>query len=457
MIRSVKWNNHPVLGNLEINFVNQSAGKPYNTIVLAGDNGTGKTTILETLVSFYSGNSFFPFSSIEYEQNGSIFRITPYTKDGTGGRNYERQKLGSGIEARPIFHAGVWDDIRKDKEDPRTNGFAYSKARSGFVVKNVTQTSGLSLDNEPREDDRQEDFTSIKQLLIDIDTQDNSDLATDLRDKTISGISEHDAKSRISRFTKAFNGFFDDLHFRKIKKEDGNVDIYFQKEGKSIKIDQLSTGEKQIVFRGSLLLKNEGKLNGGVIFVDEPELSLHPKWQQKILNFYRSLFSFGGRQDVQMIFATHSEYVIKSALEDRDNVLVLVLSESRGVVSARSVIAPFALPVMTTAETNYLAFGATSVDYHIELYSFLMSLSSTDTISSFDNFLKNQPECSDAVYQKVYSYQKSPNKFITYLMLPTYIRNCIDHPDSFHSFSEIELNASIAVLIKIIQRITGNH
>ena len=51
MITKVKWNNHEILGNLELNFTKDD-GSPYSTIVLAGENGTGKTTILETLSTF---------------------------------------------------------------------------------------------------------------------------------------------------------------------------------------------------------------------------------------------------------------------------------------------------------------------------------------------------------------------------------------------------------------------
>lgn len=55
MITKLKWKDHPILGNLELNFTN-SSGKPYNTIVLAGENGTGKTTILETLIFLINYN-----------------------------------------------------------------------------------------------------------------------------------------------------------------------------------------------------------------------------------------------------------------------------------------------------------------------------------------------------------------------------------------------------------------
>lgn len=41
-IRKVKWANHPVLGNLELDFVNPLTNHPFSTIVFAGENGSGK-------------------------------------------------------------------------------------------------------------------------------------------------------------------------------------------------------------------------------------------------------------------------------------------------------------------------------------------------------------------------------------------------------------------------------
>ena len=41
MIPRVKWRNHAVLGDLELDFT-KANGTPYNTIVLAGENGTGR-------------------------------------------------------------------------------------------------------------------------------------------------------------------------------------------------------------------------------------------------------------------------------------------------------------------------------------------------------------------------------------------------------------------------------
>ena len=113
----------------------------------------------------------------------------------------------------------------------------------------------------------------------------------------------------------------------------------FEKNGKQIFIDDLSTGEKQIVFRGTHLLKNSNNLSGGVVLIDEPELSMHPKWQEKILKYYCDLFMSGGAQTAQMIFATHSEYVLRAALTPPNNndMLIVVLKENGGVIEPHRV------------------------------------------------------------------------------------------------------------------------
>lgn len=70
-IRKVKWVNHPVLGNLELDFVNPLTNHPFSTIVFVGENGSGKTTILETLNTFLCIGSFKPFDMIEFEVEAS--------------------------------------------------------------------------------------------------------------------------------------------------------------------------------------------------------------------------------------------------------------------------------------------------------------------------------------------------------------------------------------------------
>ncbi len=63
MMKRIQWKNHQLLGNLKLNFTNKN-GVPYNTIILAGKNGTGKTTILDSLASFLNLGSFEYFELV---------------------------------------------------------------------------------------------------------------------------------------------------------------------------------------------------------------------------------------------------------------------------------------------------------------------------------------------------------------------------------------------------------
>jgi hypothetical protein len=37
-------------------------------------------------------------------------------------------------------------------------------------------------------------------------------------------------------------------------------------------------------------LQNKNSINGNIVLIDEPEISLHPNWQLKILDFYKKIF-----------------------------------------------------------------------------------------------------------------------------------------------------------------------
>ena len=91
-----------------------------------------------------------------------------------------------------------------------------------------------------------------------------------------------------------------------------------------VKNSGFSTGEKQIVFRGSFLLKDKLSSKGALILIDEPEISLHPSWQLKILNFFKKLFiDEDGKQTSQLIIATHSPFIIHNKNRFDDKVLIL--------------------------------------------------------------------------------------------------------------------------------------
>ena len=443
MLKSIKWNNHEILGNLELDF-QKADGTAYNTIILAGENGAGKTTILETIANFLNLGSVDCFEYIKYDANGENYSITPHEVNPRLGF-HNRKKESDGTVASVITNGNTdFEKLESDLEDIRYYGCAYSKARSGFSTKVVKSTTTSQLDDSKYESDSSDDFTAIKQMLVNIKSQDNSTWARLSRNGDPRTYQEFLAFGKMHRFESAFNNFFDTPQFEDVDEEaTDEKKITFKKHGKAIAIDQMSTGEKQIVFRGSHLLKNSQNLIGGTIFVDEPELSMHPKWQGKILKYYRDLFTQNGIQVAQMFFSTHSEYVIRAALEDTDNVLVIILEDENGVI-VPSRTNDRVLPTLTAAEINYLAFGIATVDYHIAQYGRLQLMEQKHRIAACDAFIGQHQDYDPTIHEKIDNSQ-----YGNYTTWPTYIRNAIDHPDFGRQYTPEDLHKSIQLLRKL--------
>lgn len=455
-IKSVKWKEHPVLGNLFLDFFNNELNKPYETIVFAGENGTGKSTILEELSSFLNLGDFKNFEYVEYMLNGEIYKAIPTTDGNTHPTFFDlKDSNGTVTKIRCDKNNNV-QDVKSNKTDLRHYGCVFSKARSDYKTQKITTTSTKTLDTEKYDIDTNDDFTSLKQLIVDVVNQDNSDYTETNKKLGQRPMTWDDfyQTSKMFRFTSSFDDFFDNLKYGKVDDIQGEKTILFIKNGISIPVDKLSTGEKQIVFRGIYLLKNSGILEGSAIMIDEPELSMHPKWQRKILEYYKGLFTKNGQQKVQLFFATHSDHVLKEALSDINKTtnIVITLENDNGTMKTKKIDLPSVLPSITSAETNYLAFDLASNDYHIELYSSLQNKESQHSVKSCDEFIKTHQNYDPKIHSKKSSYiPQSSGKEIHYNTLPTYIRNAIDHPDLTRQFTEEELRISIKLLIELLR------
>lgn len=68
-------------------------------------------------------------------------------------------------------------------------------------------------------------------------------------------------------------------------------------------------------------------------FIDEPEISLHPLWQMKIMDFYRSIFTNSAEEQTsQMFVVTHSPFIIHNENRKNDKVIVLMRNEEGQIV-----------------------------------------------------------------------------------------------------------------------------
>lgn len=438
-IRKVKWANHPILGNLELDLVNPATNKPYSTVVLAGENGTGKTTILETLNTFLSIGSFEPFDAIEYEVEEKRYILTPATIPGSNKTFFTRYDVennsSENINTDKVHRP---NSIQSDDKDPRSYGSVFSRPRADYKTNKIESVKTNELDKNKYDSDNDDNFTSLKQLIVDVQNQDNEQYR-DINDKRNQqgqlpmSTADFEPISKIYRFKSAFNGFFETIKYKKVGNASGEKVVIFEKNGIEIPLDVLSTGEKQIVFRGAYLLRNINVLKNSTIMIDEPELSMHPLWQKKILQYYKNLFTDGNsHQTAQLFFASHSEAVISEALQNIDNTKVIVLKrDGNGQVSANCIGTPAVLPYTMAAEVNYQAFELVSTDYHNALYGYI------EAEGWKNNF--------DAQYPTVsYNRERNGTVITQRITLTEKIRHIIHHPENRNnSYTEEDLKESI--------------
>ncbi|HAV1496483.1 TPA: AAA family ATPase [Vibrio parahaemolyticus] len=102
-----------------------------------------------------------------------------------------------------------------------------------------------------------------------------------------------------------------------------NVEFINNKNANSIMLSTLSSGQLSLIY-GLIGLLSRIEDNS-LIFIDEPEVSLHPKWQEVVLKKYKEIIdSF---EKCHLIVATHSPQVASSL--DCDNSFILRMKDSK--------------------------------------------------------------------------------------------------------------------------------
>lgn len=208
--------------------------------------------------------------------------------------------------------------------------------------------------------------------------------------------------------------------------------------GKAKTADQRSDGFKQFV---SFLLtisaqnKNE-ELSQSILLLDEPETHLHPLAQEYLLTELIKI-SRNDRRNLAL-FATHSNYMI----DKRD------LSRNFRVTKENDLtdIVRLDRQISTYASVTFEVFGIASSDYHNELYARL-----------HEAFQDEDPGNREREYIKTFDsdffhtrkglpfdkpFRGTPDR----ATLPTFIRNCIHHPENGDQFSENDLRQSIGIM-----------
>lgn len=117
-------------------------------------------------------------------------------------------------------------------------------------------------------------------------------------------------QENIDELFKVINDFFKDTNKSIEISKGNNSTLVFKQDDKTISLEQLSAGEKQlllILLKVFLLEKKPA-----VVFMDEPEISLHLRWQREIINAIQKL-----NPASQLIISTHSPSMFGAGWGDK--------------------------------------------------------------------------------------------------------------------------------------------
>lgn len=115
---------------------------------------------------------------------------------------------------------------------------------------------------------------------------------------------DHIRASQLSVPKRKFQDMLDDLFSYTHKRIDRRRnEIVFYQDDELLPSYKLSSGEKQMLIILLTVLVRDGQ--HCVLFMDEPEASLHVEWQQRLISMIREL-----NPNVQVILTTHSPALI---------------------------------------------------------------------------------------------------------------------------------------------------
>jgi len=349
-LRSINFLNDPILGNLDLDFC--SGGEVASAIYIAGENGTGKTAILNSIFKLANlqpdqikdGSTtnyriqlapeemaiLSEHNSFRVAEGSAISECIVVTLSGEGGQDWNRIKLVATVNDEKKEFPG---HILASEEAKKIFKLLFSDVAINFTPRNIASVTSKNLDEVAISQKSTDNLaTEITQLMIDIQALDDSDLSKWVRENRDQAVEDGILDRRISRFRTAFSSMFPSKRYEEIRNVEGQKQVVFSDKGRECFIGDLSSGEKQVVFRGGFFLKDAGAAVGFVGIIDEPEVSLHPDWQLKIMDFYKSIL--GVNQDPrnsQVIVATHSPFILHNYDKSNEKIIVLKRAEDGSV------------------------------------------------------------------------------------------------------------------------------
>lgn len=181
------------------------------------------------------------------------------------------------------------------------------------------------------------------------------------------------------------------------------------------------------------------------LFIDEPEICLHPSGQTKLLEALMLI-----SKERQVFITTHSPFMLSSP--KLRNAGLFIFNKRNNINSiSRADTSPMFPWSPSWGEISYKAYNLPTVELHNELYGHLQDLSSSNTIRSFEQWLsQNGIQLNKQWIQERQGVPQRPEQ----ATLQTFIRNHIHHPENItmrgNIYTRPELEQSIAEMVGLL-------
>lgn len=295
-IKRIRIENFRSIDALDLDLVGPGR-KPLDLAVIAAPNSFGKTSVLEACIRALRHDTLLPTRRkprSDIRKGCDDFEIILTLADEAGeevevGRN--AYGPNSGQRYSPVL-------------DPISVEYFTSWRTPEFV--GTVELTAKKRGRRPTDNEKNR-LWRLKQLLVNTTAEkafvDEADRSTSVR-------KEHEAFAGVHR---VWEMFYPDRHERFVAKKAADVvpdatgyDIYLQgRAPELIPLDDLSSGEIEIL---SVLGRYAtGATAPHIVFVDEPELHLHPAWHRAMLRAFQTVLP-----DAQILCATHSTEILDS-------------------------------------------------------------------------------------------------------------------------------------------------
>jgi len=179
------------------------------------------------------------------------------------------------------------------------------------------------------------------------------------------------------------------------------------------------------------------------LFIDEPEICLHPRAQYQLLDALVEI------SKVRQIFvSTHSPYLLKQFKPSIHD--LIIFNKEGNLINATPASSLNLFPWSPSlCEINYKAYQLYTVEFHNELYGYIQGKEKLYTEKNTEKYFV----LNGCVQSKVWIPEKNgitlPPQRVTMM---TFIRNKIHHPENKNNqnYSQQELKDSIEKMIELI-------